>query len=127
MQMGLVAGRDLQSAGLDLDEALRGKVASQRGNDPIACQQERPAVGMDVRGPEWRSGGGIGRRLRHNLVYENPRKLLAIRLRMGMVRPELPHVPEKWEPVFRTRTCATSNACPQGVGTDFPTRVMHKL
>src|SRR5438105_4941485 len=112
MQMGLVAGRDLQSAGLDLDKALCGKVAPQRGNDPVARQQERPAVGMDVRGPERRSGGGIGRRLRHNLVYENPRKLLAIRLRISMVRPELAHVPKVWEPIFRQRACTSSSGQP---------------
>ena len=96
--MGLVARRDLQRPGLDLDEILRGKLAAQRRNDAAARQQERPAVGMDVRGPKRRCGGGGGRRLRHNLVYENPRKFLAIRLRISMVRPELAHVPECWEP-----------------------------
>ena len=89
MQMGLITRRDLQRPGLDLDEVLRGKVAPQGRNDTVARQQERPAVGMHVRGPERRCGGGGGRRLRHNLVYENPRKLLAIRLRISMVRPEL--------------------------------------
>ena len=87
MQMGLVARRDLQRPGLGLDEVLRGKVAPQGRNDAVARQQERPAVGMHVRGPERRCGGGGGRRLRHNLVYENPRKLLAIRLKFSMVRP----------------------------------------
>src|ERR1700746_422661 len=67
----------------------------QRRNDPAARQQERPAAGMDLRAPKGRCGGSFGRRLRHNLVDENPRKYLAIRPQIGMVRPETAHVRKK--------------------------------
>ena len=46
--MGLVAGRDLQDRGLDLDEAPAAEPAADGVGDPAARQQERPAVGMDV-------------------------------------------------------------------------------
>ena len=55
VQMGLVAGRDLQGRGLDLDEALVAEPAAHGFGYPAARHEERPPVGMDVRHPP---GGG---------------------------------------------------------------------
>ncbi|GJE46973.1 hypothetical protein AEGHOMDF_6182 [Methylobacterium soli] len=57
-EMGLVAGGDLQGRGLDLDEAQAREMRPHRLDDPVAQDQPRPAVGMDVRRPP---GRGIGR------------------------------------------------------------------
>ena len=46
VQMGLVAGRDRQRTGLDLDEVARGEELPQRRRDPRPPEQERPPVGM---------------------------------------------------------------------------------
>jgi hypothetical protein len=51
MQMRLVAGRDLQRRRIDLDEILAREIAAQRRLDAVAADQERTAVGMDVRRP----------------------------------------------------------------------------
>ena len=63
--MGLVARRDLQGAGLDLDEILRRKPGAQRRNDAAARQQDRPPVGVDVRAQK---GEAAGASVRHVLV-----------------------------------------------------------
>ncbi len=62
MEMGFIAGRYLQRPGLDLDKAVIGKPGPQARHDPGPRQQDRPAVGIDFRGPK---GRGIGRFLRH--------------------------------------------------------------
>jgi len=63
--MNLVAGRDLQRSGLDLDEIVCGKIGTQTRHDPAPRQQGRPAVGMDVGRPKRRKTTRI---VRHNLV-----------------------------------------------------------
>ncbi len=63
MQMRLVARRDLQRPGLDLDKVIAGKPGPQRHHDPAPRQQDRPAVGVNMRGPK---GRGIGRFLGHS-------------------------------------------------------------
>ena len=65
VQMNLIAWRDLQRPGIDLDKILPGKPSAQRGHDPAPGQEDRPAVGMNVRGPK---GRGTGRNGRHVLV-----------------------------------------------------------
>ena len=65
VQMNFVARRDLQRRGVDLDKILPGKPRPQRGHDPAPRQEDRPAVGMNVRGPK---GRGTGRNGRHVLV-----------------------------------------------------------
>jgi elongation factor P len=54
MEMGLVAGRDLQDGGLDLDEVARREEGPQRRRDAGAPQKERAAVGMDMGRPPGR-------------------------------------------------------------------------
>ena len=58
--MRLVARRDLQGGGLDLDEVLRRRTSARNAAViAVARQQERPPVGMDVgRPPGRRSGSG---------------------------------------------------------------------
>ena len=58
VEMGLVARRDLQRRGLDLEEAVRVEIAAERANDRHPRQQEGPAVGMARALPEG-SGGGF--------------------------------------------------------------------
>ena len=65
VQVRLVAGRDLQDGGIDLDEALAVEPAPQRRLNCAARQQERPPVGMDVRMPPGASRGAIGGRRWH--------------------------------------------------------------
>jgi hypothetical protein len=57
MEMRLVAGRDLQGSRIHLHELAPGEEASQRRLNPVARQQERAAVGMDMRRPPGRGGG----------------------------------------------------------------------
>ena len=64
VQMGLVAGRDLQRRGLDLEEAAAAKPVPQRRQDAPARQQERPPVGVDVAVPP---GRGVRSRRPHLL------------------------------------------------------------
>ena len=56
VQMRFVAGRDLQGAGLHLDEAVSGKPGPQGRYDPAARQKEGPAIGVDMGCPDGRSG-----------------------------------------------------------------------
>ena len=58
VQVRLVAGRDLQGGGLDLLEPLTLEPGAERLGDPVAGQQERAAVGVDVAAPP--GGGGLG-------------------------------------------------------------------
>jgi len=51
VQVGLVAGRDLQRRGLDLDEVALFEPLPESGGDPIASEQPRPAILVDVRPP----------------------------------------------------------------------------
>ena len=90
VQVSLVARRDLQGPGLDLDEIMRGKPGAQGGHDAGARHQHRPPVGVNVRGPEGRSGG---REFRHVLVRVRLRKYVAIGLRIAMLRPDLSQKP----------------------------------
>ena len=51
VQMGFVAGRNLQDGGLDLGEVARFEIVAQRRQHPPACLQKGPAVGVNVRPP----------------------------------------------------------------------------
>jgi hypothetical protein len=55
MQMGLIARRDLEDAGLDLDKSLFVEKAPRRFGDRCPRQQERLAIGvpgtMETAGP----------------------------------------------------------------------------
>jgi len=59
VQVGLVAGRGLQSAGVDLDKALRREPTANCRDDPPARQQESAPVGMVLWVPPgtWLRGG----------------------------------------------------------------------
>ena len=46
MQMGLVAGRDLQGRRINLDEVLVRKMVAEGGLDPVASDQEWAPIGM---------------------------------------------------------------------------------
>ena len=85
VQVSLVARRDLQGRGLDLDEIMRGKPGAQGGHDAVARHQHRPPVGVNVRCPEGRGGW---REFRHVLVRVKARKYVAIGLRIAMLRPD---------------------------------------
>src|SRR5260370_20121423 len=52
VEMGLVAGRDLQDGGLDFEEIARREEGPQRHRDTGTPEQERPAVGMHMRSEE---------------------------------------------------------------------------
>src|SRR6478735_2615971 len=52
--MGLIAGRDLKDAGLDLDKTLFVEKAARRLGDRSPRQQERLSIGMPGRRPPWR-------------------------------------------------------------------------
>ena len=52
VEMGLVARRNLQHRGLDLDELGRGEEFAQIPGDRRPRQQKWPAVGMDMQSPE---------------------------------------------------------------------------
>ena len=54
--MRLVAGRDLQRRGRDLDEVAPREPVAHGGGDRVALDQPRPAVGVDVGRPPGRSG-----------------------------------------------------------------------
>ncbi len=82
MQMRLVARRDLECRGLDLDEALRLEMRPERLGDAVAGHQERPAVGVHVRRPE---GRGFGLGVRQWPLSQG----LVIRANIAMVRAEL--------------------------------------
>jgi hypothetical protein len=58
VEMGLVAGRALQTRRVDEDEILLCEVGAQGGLDPVPRKEDRPAIGMDRRRPP----GGSGRR-----------------------------------------------------------------
>ena len=85
MQMGLVAGRDLQGRGLHLDEIARGKPGPQGGGDPPARPQEGPAAGMDAGKPEWRAFAHI---YLNGTGQNRARERLASAEKIAMVRPE---------------------------------------
>ena len=46
MQVGLVAGRNLQGRGLDFDKTAAGEPGAQAGRNSPARQQIRPAGGV---------------------------------------------------------------------------------
>ena len=52
-EMRLIARRNLQRGGIDLDEVALGKPVAQRGRDAVARHEARTPVGMDVRRPPW--------------------------------------------------------------------------
>ena len=54
MQMGLVAGGDLQDRGFHFDEVPSAKPSPHGRRDAVAAQQQRPSVGMDIRPPKAR-------------------------------------------------------------------------
>jgi len=62
VQMGFVAGRDLQLSGLDLGEVADLEPAPQSGFDSIASQQQRAAVAVPDRRPK-----------RRNITHHEPR------------------------------------------------------
>ena len=70
VEMGLIAGRDLQDCGLHFDEALRLEVAAKRRQNRPPRSQEGLPVGMDIGRPPGRSarhgsGAGAARRRGH--------------------------------------------------------------
>src|ERR1017187_2582732 len=91
MQMGLVAGRDLQSGGLDLDETTGREPDPQCRRDAAARRKIWPAGGMRAGQPKWRAFAHI---------YLNEMALVTLREGLGerlasakkiaMVRPETP-------------------------------------
>ena len=83
--MGLVSRRNLHGAGIDLNEIVAGEPCSERRHDPVARQENRPPVGVDMGRPERRSGGEA---FRHVLVRRALRKYVAIGLKIGMLRPD---------------------------------------
>ena len=54
VQMGLIARRDLEDAGLDLDKSLLVEKAPHRLGDRGPRQQERLSIGVPRRRPPWR-------------------------------------------------------------------------
>ena len=62
VQMGFIAGRDLQGSGLNLDEFVIGKPAAQCRHDAPTRQKDRSPVGMNVGRPKAR---GQRRNARH--------------------------------------------------------------
>ena len=60
MQMGLVARRDLQDAGLDLGKALLVEPGPDRPGDRAPRHQKRLAIGVPRRRPPWRRLVGPG-------------------------------------------------------------------
>ncbi len=97
VQMGLVPRRNLQCAGLDLDEVAGGEPGPQRRDDPPARQQERPAVGVNVGRPQRRRSrgdghGGRGRRggrgFGHILACGARTKYVAVGLKIAVLRAE---------------------------------------
>ncbi len=87
MQMGLVSRRNLQGAGLDFDEIAGGKPGPQRRYDPASRQQNRPPVGMDVRGPKGRSGGEA---VRHVLFARPPEEICGDQAQDRYGAPQIP-------------------------------------
>src|SRR5439155_1909112 len=111
VQVRLVAGRDLQHGGFDLDEIPRREIIAHRGGDASAREQQRPAIGVGIgvpegpcarhgfaqtarRGPEnrWNSRGGSlwcapesASRPRPGVRHEetSPVKVIASSLRRG--------------------------------------------
>ena len=65
--MNFIAGGHLQRRGVDLDKIVSGKPRPQRRHDPAPRQQDRPAVGVHVRGPK---GRGSGRKVWHVLLFK---------------------------------------------------------
>ena len=53
VKMGLVAGRNLQDASLDLDEAEGLETAPQGRLEPVSGQQKRAPVAVPIRLPPW--------------------------------------------------------------------------
>src|ERR1039458_6216160 len=89
MQMGLVAGRDLQSGGLDLDETGACEPAPQGVSDAAPRRKIWPAGGMQPGQPE---RGAIAHIYLSEMVLDTLRKglreTLASREKIAMVRPQ---------------------------------------
>jgi hypothetical protein len=65
VEMGLVAGRELQAGRVDEQEALGRQPGAERQLNAVADQQQRPAVGVPGGGPPGRDCGrwrGTGQR-----------------------------------------------------------------
>ena len=58
--MGLVAWGDLERGGIHLDEIPAGEESPQGRLNPVAAQEERAAVGMDMGRPPGGRGGHGG-------------------------------------------------------------------
>src|ERR1035441_7551896 len=89
MQMGLVAGRDLQSGGLDLDETGACEPAPQGVSDAAPRRKIWPAGGMRAGQPERRT---IAHIYLSEMVLDTLRKGLGETLasceKIAMVRPQ---------------------------------------
>ena len=59
MEMGLVARRDLEDGGLDLDEALAARTRPAARANAVAREQQRPAVARGGRGSQKGGGGHV--------------------------------------------------------------------
>jgi elongation factor P len=84
VQMGLVAGGDLQNAGFDLDEALRVEPGPHGARDCHPSHQEGTDVGMAVFRPPGRDRGLSG----HQPPARSNRKRLESADKISMLRPE---------------------------------------
>ena len=85
VQMGLVAGRDLQDRRLGLDEALAGEPGMKRRHDAVAGEQQRAPVAMALAVPEGRQSGHF-RQVPLAISAYNP---LAVPGKIAKVRAEL--------------------------------------
>ena len=81
--MGLVAGRDLEGGGLDLDEALALEIATRSREDAVAGEKKRAPVGVAAAIPEWRRRSGHG-----TSALGEQRKTLAAGGKVGKVRAD---------------------------------------
>jgi hypothetical protein len=68
MEMGLVAGRNLDRTAINLGEALFRKPGPDGGDDTPSPQKERPPVSMDIGAPPGQIRAQIGE-LRQGLAY----------------------------------------------------------
>jgi hypothetical protein len=82
MQMGLVAGRDLQRRRLDLDETFGLETAADLARGSRPREEAGPPVGVAVLPPK-RRGGSIARRRSGNRQFASD---LVFGREMGMVR-----------------------------------------
>src|SRR5262249_47277217 len=84
VQMGLIARRDLQDSGFDLDKALCREPGPDVGRNRAPRQQERTSVEMPAGRPE----RGNGLVPNHQTAAPEISKTLAFSGKISMLRPE---------------------------------------